>query len=145
MSASAYFDPRNELERLLAQTMSGEMEAEDFARRLLNLSVFLPVKDERHAIAGFQASTRAEPLVLEDDAGHRVLVAFSAPERAKEFLAAYPGYSGGLLTEFSWILRRMGADMSIALNPGMELGFDLDPTMIGMLAALLPEAGHSAP
>jgi len=139
------FDPRNELEQLLAQTLSGEMDAEAFAHRLLDLSVFMPVKDERHQIAGFQTSTRAEPLVLEDYDGNRALIVFSAPERAKEFMTAFPDYRGGLLTEFAWILRRMAADMSIALNPGMEAGFDFDPGMIAMLVALLPEQDVGAP
>jgi hypothetical protein len=36
----------------------------------------------------------------------------------------------------------MGADVSIALNPGMEMGFDFDPGMVAMLVALLPEGSE---
>jgi hypothetical protein len=133
------FQPRNDLEHLLGEMLSGQVEPEDFANRLLNLQVFMPVKDEKHQIAGFQTSTQAQPLILEDDDGQRALIAFSAPERAKDFLGEYPGYSGGLLTEFSWILRRMAEDVGIALNPGMEAGFDFDPDMVAMMLALLPE------
>jgi hypothetical protein len=133
------FQPRNDLEHLLTEMLSGEVEPEDFASRLLNLQVFMPVEDEKHKIAGFQASTRANPLILEDDDGNRALILFSAPERAKAFLSQYPGYSGGLLTEFSWILRRMAEDVGIALNPGMEAGFDFDPTMLAMMMTLMPE------
>jgi hypothetical protein len=131
--------PRNELEVLLAQMHAGELEPEDFAKRLLDLQVFMPVKDEKHVIKGFQASTRAEPLILEDEEGRRVLILFSAPERAKALTAEVQGYSGGILTEFAWVLRRMGADVAISINPGDELGFDFDPEMVAMLAALLPE------
>ena len=116
-----------------------EVDPEESAHRLINMQVFMPVKDEKHQIAGFQRSTQAEPMVLEDDAGHRAVILFSAPERAKDFLAQFPDYSGGLLTEFSWVLRRMGENMSVAINPGIDEGFDFDPHMVAMLVALLGE------
>lgn len=134
-----YFVPRNDIEHLLVEMTEGRVEPEDFARRLVDLQVFMPVKDEKHQIAGFQSSTKAQPLVIEDIDGGRVLVTFSAPEHAKPLLAEYPGHNGGLLTEVSWILRRMGADMGLSINPGMEIGFDFDPGMVAMLASLLPE------
>lgn len=130
---------RNELEALLLEFHEGKLEPEEFARRLLDAQVFMPVKDEKHAIAGFQASTRAEPLVVEDGEGNSILVLFSSPDRARDFLAAFPGYGGGMLTEFSWLLRRMGAGVAIAINPEQTPGFDLDPEMVAMVAALLPE------
>lgn len=130
---------RNELEALLLDFHAGQLEPEEFARRLLDVQVFMPVKDEKHAIAGFQASTRAEPLTVEDDAGTRILVLFSAPDRAREFLAAFPSYGGGMLVEFAWLLRRMGAGIAITINPEQTPGFDLDPEMVAMVAALLPE------
>lgn len=133
------FEPRNDIERLLAEMLAGTVEPEDFAHRIMDMQVFMPVRDEKHQIAGFQRSTQAEPLILEDDDGNRALIVFSGPDRAREFLADFPDYSGGLLTEFSWLLRRMSADLAIALNPGMEAGFDFDPGMVAMLAALLPQ------
>ncbi|GAB1412714.1 hypothetical protein MASR1M97_14500 [Candidatus Desulfobacillus denitrificans] len=132
-------DARNELEALLLDFHEGKLEPEAFARRLLDVQVFVPVKDEKHAIAGFQASTKAEPLLVDGGDGSRILLLFSAPDRAREFLAAFPGYGGGMLVEFSWLLRRMGAGISIAINPEQTPGFDLDPEMVAMVAALLPE------
>lgn len=132
-------DTRNELEALLLAFHAEEMAPEEFARRLLDAQVFLPVKDEKHAITGFQASTRAEPLLVEDGDANRILVLFSSPDRARNFLAAFPGYGGGMLVEFAWILRRMGSGISIAINPEQTPGFDLDPEMVAMVAALLPE------
>lgn len=131
--------PRNDLERLLQDMLEGRAEPENFARQLIDQQVFMPIQDEKHQIAGFQLSTKAKPLVVEDADGNRILVTFTAPERAKEFITEYPGHGGGLLTELSWIVRRMGADMGLSINPGQELGFDLDPDMVAMLAALLPE------
>ncbi len=130
---------RNLLEQLLLDMQAGSVEPENFAKQLLGLQVFMPVKDDKHAIKGFQTSTLAEPLVLEDDEANRVLVLFSAPERAKGFLDEIGGYSGGILTDFSWVLRRMGKDVAISINPGDEPGYDFDPEMVAMLATLLPE------
>lgn len=130
---------RNELEALLLEFHAGNMEPEEFARRLLDAQVFIPIRDDKHGIAGFQASTQAELLLVEDDAGNRILVLFSSPDRARDFLTAYPGFGGGMLAEFSWILRRMGAGIAIAINPDQTPGFDLDPEMVAMVAALLPE------
>lgn len=133
------FEPRNDIEHLLVEMLDSTVEPEAFAGRIMDLQVFMPVKDEKHKIAGFQRSTQAEPLVLEDDEGNRALIIFSAPERAKLFMADFPDYSGGLLAEFSWIVRRMSEGLGIALNPGMDAGFDFDPGMVAMLAALLPQ------
>ncbi len=130
--------PRNDLEQLLDEALNDRISPEEFATRMLAMQVFMPVRDEKHQIAGFQRSTQAEPLVLEDDDGNRALIIFSAPEHAKDFMVQFEGYSGGLLTEFDWILRRMGDQIGIALNPGMELGFDFDPGMVAMLCALIP-------
>lgn len=136
---SPTFNPRTDVEALLLELEQGQLDPESFARRLVGLEVFMPVKDEKHQIAGFQTSTKAEPLVLEDEDGNRVLITFSAPERAKEFVADFPGYSGGLLTEVSWILRRIGENVALSINPGQEPGFDFDPDMVAMLASVLPE------
>ena len=115
------------------------IKPEDFAKQLLDMNVFMPVADEKHQIMGFQTSTKAQPLIIEDEDGNKVLITFSAPERAKVLATEMPGYSGGLLTEVSWIVRRMAEGMSLSINPGMELGFDFDPDMVAMLAGLLPE------
>jgi hypothetical protein len=133
------FTPRSNVEILLVQMADGQLEAEDFARRLIDLEVFMPIKDDKHQIMGFQTSTQAQPLVVQDEDGGQVMVTFSAPERAKDFLAEFPGYSGGLLAEVSWIVRRMSAGVGLSINPGLEVGFDFDPEMIAMLASLLPE------
>ena len=130
---------RNEVESLLAELELGNLDPEPFARQLLGQQVFMPIQDEKHQIAGFQLSTKARPLVIDDEEGNRVLIVFSSPERAKQFTAAFPGYGGGLLTEMSWIMQRMGADMGLSINPGTQPGFDFDADMVSMLASLLPE------
>ena len=132
------FSPHNDIEQQLAEVHAGTIEVEDFVARLMNEQVFMPVKDEKHAIAGFQRSTQAEPLILEDEEGTKVVVVFTSPERAKPFLEYYPDYKGGLLTEFSWLLKKIGGGFPIALNPGWEIGLDFDAEMVASLIASLP-------
>ncbi len=132
------FSPHNDMEQQLVEVHAGTMEVEDFVARLMNEQVFMPVRDEKHAIAGFQRSTRAEPLILEDEDGTRVVVVFTSPERAKPFLESYPDYKGGLLTEFSWLLKKIGGGFPIALNPGWEMGLDFDAEMVASLIAGMP-------
>ena len=137
------FTPHNDLEKQLMDVHSGALEVEDFVARLLNEQVFMPVKDEKHAIAGFQRSAHAEPLIIEDEEGNRVMAVFTSPERAKPFLEYFPGYKGGLLTDFSWVLKKIGGGFPIALNPGWEIGLDFDAEMTASLLASLPADSSS--
>ncbi len=138
------FVPHNDLEKLLADVTLGTVAAEDFVARLLaGDQVFMPVKDEKHAIAGFQASTKAQPLVIEDDEGTQILVLFTSPERAKPFAEMFPDFTGGLLAEFPWVLRRIGGGFPISLNPGWDVGMDFDAETVAQLIAALPEESKS--
>jgi hypothetical protein len=137
---STAFIPRNDLEELLADVFNGKAEAEDFVTRLLaGEQIFMPVKDEKHSIAGFQMSSKAQPLIIEDDEGTQILVLFTSPERAKPFAEMFPDFSGGLLAEFSWILRHIGGGIPVAINPGWDIGIDFDADTVAQLIAGLPE------
>jgi hypothetical protein len=132
------FTPHNDLEQELIAVHQGEADPEAFVLRLLDQQVFMPVKDEKDAISGFQRSTQAQPLLVSDEDGEQVLVLFTSPERAKPIVADFPDYSGGLLTEFSWLLRRMDGGFPIALNPGWDIGMDFDADTVAQLIAALP-------
>ena len=132
------FVPHNPLEEQLAAVHSGSLEPEAFVLRLVDEQVFMPVRDEKNPIQGFQRSTQAEPLIIEDEDGTRVLVLFTSPERAKPMAEHFPEFTGGLLTEFSWLLRRLGGGVPITLNPGWDVGMDFDADMVGQLIARLP-------
>ncbi len=132
------FIPHNAIEAQLAAVHSGTLDPETYVLQLIDQQLFMPVRDDKNAIQGFQRSTQAEPLIIEDEDGAQVLVLFTSPERAKPFVEHYPDFSGGLLTEFSWLLRRIGGGVPIALNPGWEIGMDFDADMIGQLVAHLP-------
>lgn len=127
------FEPKNALEHQLAAAQAGDVGPEAFLDTLMVSDVFMPVRDDDQ-IKGFQRSTRALPLSVADEDGTPILIPFSSPERAKEFTRAYPGYEGGLLTEFTWVLSKMGGGYSIALDPGCEVGFDMPATLVAALA-----------
>lgn len=137
------FEAKNELEKKLLAAMEGELSSEDFMRELMAEQIFIPIKDDKDSgIKGLQLTTKATPLVIDDDeTGNRILVIFTSPERAREFLTEVPGYSGGLLERFSWIVERMAPGFAISVNPGLEAGIDIEPeTITQMLELLAAEA-----
>jgi len=128
------FESRNELEQKLVATQEGQMSSEDLMRYLMDTQVFMPVKDSI-GIEGFTSSSRAVPLTVRAEDNTEVLILFTSPERAKDFLQDYPGYDGGLLAEFSWILERTGSGVGISINPDWPVGIDLEPEMLQQLKA----------
>lgn len=133
MMASETFIPKNELEKKLLAAWEGGISGDEFMQELLVSEVFMPIEDDE-VMQGVQRSSRAQPLVLEADDGTRVLAVFTSPDRAKPFLRDFPLYGGGLLTEFKWVLEKMGAGHGVALNPGCEVGFDMEPEMVSQLS-----------
>ena len=118
------FTADHELEKKLIQAQNGEIEGEEFLKEMLDLQVFMPVLD-KHAIGGFQESKHAVPLSVKDGEGEMVIL-FTSPERAKEFIKDYPGYEGGLLENFSWVIEKIGGGYGVILNPGFEVGLELE-------------------
>ncbi|HEY6095988.1 MAG TPA: SseB family protein [Gallionellaceae bacterium] len=140
MGQQEVFEPQNELERRLLSTLEGGMDGDDFIASLLHAQVFMPVQDEPGESEVAPHPAHAQPLVLQDEEGRPVLVLFTSPARAKEFMQDFPDYGGGLLTEFSWVLRRMGSPVAIIVNPDQEAGFDLEADSVAELMASLPPA-----
>ena len=137
-------ETKNELEAKLLAAMNNELAGDDFMHELMTQQVFIPIKDDKdHGILGFQTTTKATPLVVEDEDGQKIFVLFTSPERAKEFLAGTPGYSGGLLVDFSWIVERMEPGFAMAVNPGIDLGMDIDPEIVTEMLVLLAQRNAS--
>jgi len=130
------FTPHNDLEQQLLDAQQGRLGSEAFMNQLLDHQLFMPVEDENNEIQGFQRSTKANPLTLEAEDGTRVLILFTSPERAKVFVEDFPAYRGGLLSEFSWILERVGSGIAIAINPGLEVGLDLEADSVAQLVQM---------
>lgn len=125
---------RNDLEQQLHAAQTGQTPSDVFMKQLLAATLFMPVKDDA-AVGGIQRSTKAQPLVVEDETGAQALVLFTSPERAKPFLEHYPDFRGGLLTEFTWILDKMDPGFGIVVNPGDELGIDLEVELVEQMRA----------
>lgn len=128
------FTPQNDLERQLVAAQDGRLGEEEFMHALLTSQVFMPIHD-KHGIGGLQTSHSAVPLTLDSGAGFDIIVLFTSPERAKDFLQDYPGYEGGLLAEFTWVLEKMGSGLGLTLNPGWEAGLDMEPETVQQLLA----------
>ncbi len=124
----------NTAEELLLKAQNGELDSEAFIQQLMEVTLFMPIY-EKHQIGGLQptSSDQATPLTLDDDSGQKVLILFTSPERAKAFVRDFPGYGGGLLAEFKWILEKIGVGYNISINPDHDLGIDLE---VGMLQSL---------
>lgn len=130
---SEEFEPRNELEKSLLAAQEEIISSDDLLNILMNSQVFMPVQDDKPSLLNIQRSARAQPLVLTAEDSTPILVLFSSPERAREFISDYPGFGGGILTEFTWVLERMGRDFGVALNPGLDVGFDMEPETVNDL------------
>lgn len=116
--------PRNELEKQLLAAQEDRISSDDLLKILMDSQVFMPVQDEK-------------PLVLAAEDETPVLVLFSSPERAKSFIKDFPGFEGSILEPFTWVLENMGSGYGIALNPGSELGVDMEPETVADLAGSL--------
>ena len=128
------FVPHNDLERQLIAAQEGNIGPDELIDTLLRSEVFMPVY-EKHQIGGLQVSTQAKPLTLTTEEGQEVLVLFTSPERAKGFVTDFPGYGGGLVTEFTWIIEKLGIGYGISLNPGLDVGMDFEAQMLQQMAA----------
>ncbi len=126
------FIPTNDIETQLLAAQEGNISGEAFMQGLLQAQLFMPILD-RHGIGGLQPSKSANPLTLTDEEGNEVLILFTSPERAKTFVKDFPGYEGGLLAEFTWILEKLGVGHGISINPDWEVGIDMAPEMIEQL------------
>lgn len=133
------FVPINELENKLVSALEGNLTGEEFIKRLLLEQVYMPIQDEVHATKGLQRPSKAQPLLVEDEEGSQVLILFTSPGRAKEFVDDYPDYGGGLLTDFSWVLSKLDSPVYVAINPGFDAGFDLHVDIVADLMSHLPK------
>lgn len=127
------FRPQNELEHQLIAAQDGGITPESFIETLVGSEVFMPIH-EKHRIGGLQTQEVAHPLRLRGESGDEVLVLFTSPERAKGFVRDHPGYGGGLVVEFTWVLDRLGIGYGVSLNPGLAYGIDFEAQDLAQIA-----------
>ncbi len=126
------FEARNDLEQKLLAAQEGRLPENEFMQYLLEAQVFMPVRDSIN-IAGFTGSNKAIPLTVKTEDAVEVLILFTSPDRAKTFVRDHPGYEGGLLVEFKWVLERTGSGVGISINPNWPVGMDMEPEMVQQL------------
>lgn len=126
------FEARNEVEEKLLAAQEGQLSSESLMQYLMDAQVFMPVKDSI-GIGGFTSSDKAIPLTIKTEDDLEVLILFTSPDRSKGFVQDFPGYDGGLLAEFKWVLERTGSGIGISINPDWPVGMDLEPEMIQQL------------
>lgn len=132
-------EARNELEAQILAAQEGRITSDDLLATLMDSQVFMPVQDEKAPVLNVQRSTRAQPLVLSAEEGTPILVLFSSPERARPFLKNYPGFTGGILESFQWVLRNLGSGYGVMLNPDTDIGFDMEPDTVQELIQRLAD------
>ena len=133
MMHEAVFEAKNNLERQLEALHDDSLSEKAFLQLLCASEIFMPIQDD--STMGIQRSTSAKPLVVEDEGGIPVMLLFTSPERAKPVVQEFPGFAGGLLTEFKWVLEKIESDVGISLNPGWEIGYDIEPETVKRLQA----------
>ena len=126
------FEARNEVEEKLLAAQEGQLSSEALISYLVDAQLFMPVKDSI-GIEGFTSSDKAIPLTLKTEDNIEVLILFTSPDRSKGFVQDFPGYDGGLLAEFKWVLERTGSGIGISINPDWPVGMDLEPDIIQQL------------
>ena len=127
------FTPMNEIEKQLVAAQEGHIDGETFMAELLKSELFMPILEQKSQVENLQTSHTAHPLTLEDEEQNQVVVLFTSPDRGKAFLQEHPGYEGGLLAEFTWILEKLGSGLGLTINPGWDNGFDMSPEMLQQL------------
>ncbi len=123
---------KNELEKLLIEAQAGKLDSDTFMSKLMESQLFIPVHEKKE-VGGLQTSHQTQPLIIKDKSGVEVLILFTSPERAKNFVKDFPDYNGGLLAEFKWIVEKMGEGYAISINPDHELGFDLEAIAVDQI------------
>lgn len=132
--AETVFEAKNELEHHLLALHAGQMTEAAFLDVLVKAEVFMPIHDEeKQQIQGLQRSTHAVPLTLTADDQTLVMLVFTSPDRAKPVVREFADFGGGLLTEFPWVLERLETGCGISLNPGWEIGFDMEAALVDRL------------
>jgi len=143
-------DARNEIEKQLLAAQEGRLDIDQFMEALLAAQLFMPVHDDAQGsasaaegrmplaagtqVVSFQRSTQAQPLTIDSEGGGKLLVLFTSPDRARDFVRDHPGYGGGILTDLPWIFENVGVGFGILLNPGHDIGLDLEAQDVARLS-----------
>ncbi|HQS57021.1 MAG TPA: SseB family protein [Gallionellaceae bacterium] len=125
------FEPSNDLERALVAAKQGHLPVPAFMQALLSSKVFVLI-DKDIGPNGIWDNS-ATPMVLLNSEGAPVLAMFTAPDRTGEWAKQQPRFSFGLLTDFAWLLKGIGSNVGVVINPGLSVGLEMQPSAVAQL------------
>lgn len=133
----------NDLERELAKGKNDDAGPVDVILALLNNEIFVLSRQEVE-----DGSDSVEPLLLTNKEGGPMLAVFSHPSRVPETYAEVAPYALGI--PGATVIQSVGEDTGMVINPGHELGFEIDPEGVANIqrdfrpADEMPDEGASA-
>ena len=127
------FEPSNDLERALVAALQKQIAVAEFLQTLRVSKVFILVDKQTDPGAAWDHS--AAPMVLTNAEKMPFLAVFTAPERAGAWTKRQTAFGFGLSTDFIGLLQDTAADLGIAINPGLQAGFEMLPATVAQLKA----------
>lgn len=106
----------------MLEAQAGRLAVGDFLDVLVSSQVFMLLDKEIDSDAWDDS---ASVMVLSNRNGVPMLAVFTSAERAVGWPAQLPQFGFGLLADFRWLLRGVGAGVGIVVNPGLSVGLEL--------------------
>ncbi len=110
----------NDLEHELAKGKREDSSPVDVILALLNNEIFVLSREEVE-----DGSDSVDPLLLTNKDGGPMLAVFSHPSRVPETYAEVAPYALGI--QGAVVVQSLSGDTGMVINPGHELGFEIDP------------------
>lgn len=127
------FTPLNRLEEVLLAAQRGEVQPSTLFDTLYAGKVFIMI--DRPLDAGGQPDAEAQLLMLNSPDGRPVIAMFTAPERATGWPDKAPTFRHGLVVDFRWLVGGIPDGVGLVLNPGVEVGVEMSPSVVQKLRA----------
>lgn len=117
------FDPINDLERSLQDAQNGCLPIDKLFDTFFRHQVFVLLEKQPDVKEAAVAAMSA--LMLKGMDGEMMLAVFTSPARTDGWPNRFPQFSYGLAVDFKWIVKTMGQDIGIVINPGSAVGLEM--------------------
>lgn len=127
------FVPANDLERALLAAQQNLLPVTAFVQTFHDSRVYLLV--DRTPGPGGVRDKSANAMVLANPEKTPFLAVFTAPERYAEWAKRQTTFGFGASTDVAGLLKDMAPDQGIVINPGLPVGFEMQPATVAQLRA----------
>jgi hypothetical protein len=127
------FEPSNDLERALVAALQNQLPVPAFVQTLQTSKIFVLL--DRAPAPGKVWDDSVAPMVLSNAGKTPFLAIFTAPERAGAWVKRQTAFGVGLSTDFAGLLQGMAPNLGLVINPGLPVGFELQPATVAQLRA----------